>query len=308
MSRKKNKTAVVRAVCRNCDTPLVGRYCHVCGQDVFAGTNHRLREFFSNSLNVLFAWDSKIFRTLWALIAFPGRLTKEYLDGRITRYVHPSKLFWFITIVFFALLLSQIKVGDAEKERFNEATALIADEQNNPVDEVNVEKSETDTVVTNAESKAPSVGVNIGNYFIDNIEAFNKKATWEGFRSYLSSYAPYAVMLLIPLFAALVYGFFRRKHLYYTDYMVFAMHFHSFIFLWFSLAMVVGKIFPRLEAGGIVLFWIPVTYLCIALWRVYRPRVVPMIFKVLLLMLICAIAMAVMILLFLLVYFLINAY
>jgi hypothetical protein len=181
MLRKKNKTAVVRAVCRNCGTPLVGRYCHVCGQDVFAGTNHRLREFFTNSFNVIFAWDSKIFRTLWALTAFPGRLTKEYLDGRITRYVHPSKLFWFMTIVFFALLLSQIKVDDAEKDGFNEAITEILDEQNNPVDEADAEKSETDTVDANAESEAPSVGVNIGNYFIDNVETFNKKSTLEGF-------------------------------------------------------------------------------------------------------------------------------
>jgi hypothetical protein len=280
---KKNKTAVVRAVCRNCGTPLVGRYCHVCGQDVFAGTNHRLREFFSNSFNVLFAWDSKIFRTLWALIAFPGRLTKEYLEGRITRYVLPSKLFWFMTIVFFALLLSQIKVDDTEKDEFNEAMTLIADEQNNPADEA-------------------------ANANIDNVEAFNQKATWEGFRSYLSSYAPYAVMLLIPLFAALVYLFFRRRHLYYTDYMVFAMHFHTFVFLWLSLYIIVNKIFPRLEAGRLVLFWIPAIYLGIALWRVYRPRVVPMILKVLLLMLFYFIAMAVMILLFLLAYFLINTY
>jgi hypothetical protein len=269
----------------------------VCGQDVFAGTSHRLREFLSNSFNVLFAWDSKIFRTLWALVAFPGRLTKEYLDGRIKKYVLPSKLFWFITIVFFALLLSQIKVDDAEKDRFNEAMTQLADEQNTSVDEVSPEKSET-----------VAVDANIDNNFTGNVEAFSKKATLEGFRSYLSSYAPYAVMLLIPLFAALVYAFFRRRHLYYTDYMVFAMHFHTFVFLWFSLAIVVDMIFPRLDGKGLVLFWIPVTYLCIALWRVYRPRVMPMIFKVLLLMFIYAIAMAATVLLFLLIYFLINTY
>ena len=111
-SRKGSKNQLVRAVCRNCGTATVGRYCHVCGQDMFAGRTHRLLELLDDSLGNIFAWDNKVFRTLWNLIAFPGRLTREFYAGRIIRYVFPSKLLWFITIIFFALLWSTAKIGD----------------------------------------------------------------------------------------------------------------------------------------------------------------------------------------------------
>jgi len=46
-------------------------------------------------------------RVLWTLPKFlflPGRLTKEYINGRRKRYIRPFRLYLFTTFVLFTVL------------------------------------------------------------------------------------------------------------------------------------------------------------------------------------------------------------
>ena len=47
-----------------------------------------------------------VLRTLWPLFTKPGYLTLEYLAGRRVRYVTPMRLYLFLSIIAFALILS----------------------------------------------------------------------------------------------------------------------------------------------------------------------------------------------------------
>ena len=71
------------AACLNCGTALIGTHCHACGQT--AHVHKTLGAFFHDLLHGVFHFEGKIWRTLPMLAWHPGRLTREYIDGRRAR-------------------------------------------------------------------------------------------------------------------------------------------------------------------------------------------------------------------------------
>ncbi|PNU06383.1 DUF3667 domain-containing protein [Novosphingobium guangzhouense] len=87
--------------CLNCGTHLVGSHCHACGQA--AHVHRSLGAFFHDLLHGVFHFEGKIWRTLPLLAWRPGRLTREYIDGRRASYVSPIALFLFCIFLMFAV-------------------------------------------------------------------------------------------------------------------------------------------------------------------------------------------------------------
>lgn len=90
------------AACLNCGTPLNGPYCFYCGQpdrNFVRFFPALLREVLSESLE----FDSRFMRTMVPLLLKPGRLTRDYLNGRRFRYTPPLRLYLFSSIFFFLL-------------------------------------------------------------------------------------------------------------------------------------------------------------------------------------------------------------
>ena len=88
--------------CMNCGTPLKGMYCHQCGQyalDIHQPMWKYIRQYFEN----VYQFDGKIWMTLRLIFTRPGFLTNEFNDGKINSYVHPFRLYMFISVVFFTL-------------------------------------------------------------------------------------------------------------------------------------------------------------------------------------------------------------
>ena len=89
--------------CENCDAPLLGEHCHVCGQPTKGLVRHFssvLGDFFDTVLNI----DSRVLRTIGPLFARPGFLSLEYFAGRRVRYVTPMRMFLFLSLLaFFAI-------------------------------------------------------------------------------------------------------------------------------------------------------------------------------------------------------------
>ena len=88
--------------CRNCGTPLTGKFCMECGQK-----NHT---YVAPLWNVLqdfaathFGFDTKFIHSIVPLLFRPGFLTREYCLGHEERYVKPFRLYLFTSIVFFFL-------------------------------------------------------------------------------------------------------------------------------------------------------------------------------------------------------------
>lgn len=94
--------------CLNCGTVLIGSHCHACGQA--AHVHRTLGAFFHDLLHGVFHFEGKIWRTLPLLAWRPGKLTREYIDGRRASYVSPIALFLFVVFLSFAVFNA---MGDA---------------------------------------------------------------------------------------------------------------------------------------------------------------------------------------------------
>ena len=89
------------AKCLNCGTALIGSHCHACGQH--AHVHRTIAAFFHDLIHGVFHFEGKIWRTLPMLAWHPGKLTREYIDGRRASYVSPIALFLFVVFLTFAL-------------------------------------------------------------------------------------------------------------------------------------------------------------------------------------------------------------
>ena len=89
--------------CLNCGTALQGKFCYNCGQE-----NLEIKESFGHMMNHAisdyFHFDDQFFHTLKPLFFKPGFLTNEYMAGRRARYLHPVKMYIFISLVYFVIL------------------------------------------------------------------------------------------------------------------------------------------------------------------------------------------------------------
>src|SRR5476651_1803657 len=105
--------------CLNCGATLQGKFCHVCGQE-----NLEIKESFGHMMNHAisdyFHFDYQFFHTLKPLFFKPGLLTNEYMAGRRVQYLHPVKMYIFISLVYFLLFFKtgheMIKVNETNDD------------------------------------------------------------------------------------------------------------------------------------------------------------------------------------------------
>jgi hypothetical protein len=98
--------------CMNCGTALLGPHCHNCGQH--SHVHKTLGAFFHDLLHGALHFEGKLWRTLPLLFLKPGRLTREYIEGRRASYVSPIALFLFSVFVMFAALQISSVIEPAE--------------------------------------------------------------------------------------------------------------------------------------------------------------------------------------------------
>ena len=291
--QKRRNSLPVRAVCRNCGAQTQGPYCSQCGQNLFAGVSKNIGAFIFNTFEHLFAFDGKILLTLKYLLFYPGKLTCEYMQGRVVRYVNPSKLFWFIILAFMLMVGMEInknvKINEQKKSLNAQTQQKIADSlaHHLPMIQLDTVKSKDSTIQAGSNNEDSKDNDSIR----DNPE----------FRQKLMSYAPYAILLLIPLFTFLLYLLFRKRYRYFTDHMVFALHFHSFLFVFFT-CMFIADFFNISIAKYILkyILWLIPVYFATAIYRVYRPKVFALIWKTLLMITVYFIVVLTVVVLFLL--------
>jgi len=228
-------------------------------------------------MDTVLAWDNKLIVTLKYLVFYPGKLTKEFFAGKIASYVFPSKLFWFMSILFFATLSV-----DTEMELSNNDIGRI-------INVVQKNISAEENKVTDKEK----VSLEIKEILDDRIK--NNETS-----KVFISYAPYAMFLLIPVFALLVQMFYFRRCKYYASQMIFSLHFHTFVFLAFAIFNIVLFFHPPLEDSDSLTwlyFLLPAIYFIISLYVVYRPKKRHLLWKMPLIMLLYLFAMLVTIVL-----------
>ena len=94
--------AHAHGLCTDCGAATSGNFCANCGQPTHV---HRtLLHLGEELLHGVMHFDARIWRTLPLLWLNPGRLTREWVEGKRSRYVSPLAIFLFtLFVMFFAL-------------------------------------------------------------------------------------------------------------------------------------------------------------------------------------------------------------
>ncbi|GGB01191.1 DUF3667 domain-containing protein [Puia dinghuensis] len=126
LKERKEKT------CLNCQTEIIGRYCHVCGQENLEPKEtvwHLVQHFFNDITH----FDGKFFATLKYLLKKPGFLSLEYMRGRRMAYLNPVRMYVFTSAIFFIVLFSMsrpekmARVMKEDQEETQKTTHSLAD-------------------------------------------------------------------------------------------------------------------------------------------------------------------------------------
>ncbi len=94
--------------CRNCGGLVENRYCTVCGQ-LGADFHRPVWDLVASSLGDMLSLDGRLWRSLPMLMLRPGRMTRDYIDGKRARYVPPFRLFLLTSVVFFLTVFAVLE-------------------------------------------------------------------------------------------------------------------------------------------------------------------------------------------------------
>ena len=91
--------------CLNCEHPLdmSDKFCPSCSQ---ANSTKKLslKDFFDEFFSSLISYDSKLLRTLSALLLKPGKITRDYINGKRVSYTNPFRFLLSLAIVYFLII------------------------------------------------------------------------------------------------------------------------------------------------------------------------------------------------------------
>ena len=137
--------------CLNCGTIVVGRYCHVCGQENVVPKEtfwHVVTHFFYDITH----FDGKFFHSIKYLITRPGFLPKEYLVGRRATYLNPVRMYVFTSAIFFLLFFSFFY-----SDKDGDIVTTINDKTNAEIDKMDSASFAAFTADINKEEGKPAI-------------------------------------------------------------------------------------------------------------------------------------------------------
>lgn len=195
--------------CRNCGTPAGGRFCPECGQTT-ALHPPTAREFLQELLENQVALNGAIWKTLRKLVN-PGQLTLEYFAGRKRRYVPPLRLYLTASLIFF--LVAKVLMP----------TANVAVKFNGSV-------AGDGPIVLQCDA-GDSFCAGFEKRLHDHFAGMTRTQAGNFMAQRVVSYFPYAMFLLVPVFALLTRAAYWNRPFNYGEHLVFAFHVHAFVFL-----------------------------------------------------------------------------
>ncbi|HJV01659.1 MAG TPA: DUF3667 domain-containing protein [Burkholderiaceae bacterium] len=259
--------------CANCQAATSGNYCHQCGQETVLHPPSA-REFLHEFIGHYVALEGKLWGTLGRLLFRPGALTNEYVRGRRVRFVQPLRLYLTLSVLFFAVLKLSNPINLASSEAA--ATPAAAHAAAGPAaparqrgevvffDDDGDGDGDGDLLVTALKGYWPAGAAKLKHqeqYLSGLTDAQRVDVFTQGFYHF----APYAMFLLLPMFALYLKVLYLGSGRRYGEHLLFALHVNAFAF-----ALFMGLMLPM---PGIVRFalwvWL-LAYLPWAMRRVYQ--------------------------------------
>ncbi|MFN3192701.1 MAG: DUF3667 domain-containing protein [Aureliella sp.] len=267
-------------LCRNCGKPVPQQYCSWCGQST-KEIRVSFRSLLVDFVGEYFTIDSKLVRSGIPLLFRPGFLTCVFLEGKRVPYIQPLRLYLFSSVLFF-LTLALVTGGNGARETLD-SEATVTGSGNDASDENSLADLNTPEAgeikeqgVSFTEARFDETTV-FGRYVNERLDAQDRRIKRMGYDAYMRSLVrgflsalPKALFLLMPLFALLLKVCYLRSDPLYIDHLIFAFHYHAFIYALTSILLIIGSQSDGLLALSLLcgILCYP-GYLLLAMKRVY---------------------------------------
>lgn len=259
--------------CLNCGTVVIGKYCHVCGQENVE-PKETVWQLVSHFFTDITHFDGKFFTSIKDLILKPGFLSKEYAKGKRVSYLNPVRMYLFTSFIFFLVFFSLYKVDEnsvniginknnidkMDSAKLNELSSqinngkpLTKEEIKNKIDSSGISFTTTKYTSKEEYNSVLKAGLKKDNWFermitykgIELNEKYhnNKRLVITTLLDRMQHSIPQMLFVLLPLFALfLKLLYIRHKNFYYTDHAIFTIHFYIFVFIEMLLIFIISKI------------------------------------------------------------------
>jgi hypothetical protein len=277
--------------CLNCEATVVGQYCSACGQENIE-VIEKFWPMITHNIGHYFHFDSKFLSTIGPLVTKPGFLTNKYIAGKRTSYLHPIQTYLFISIVFFLLmpigsnsnkgekLSSKIKEEQVSEKKLLESPAKDINKagstrgKSTPVKEKHItfnglQLDQDSTIEAYEERQKKLSSSNRDNFFTHYANKQLLKLTGKDSEKNIDKFIrnlPKLMFILLPLFAVILKLVFWRNRKYYIEHFVYSLHLHSFLFILFTILLILDYISFGFLSGAFIGFM--ATGLII--WYIYR--------------------------------------
>lgn len=256
--------------CRNCGTGVTGEYCTHCGQRE-GRADRRFLDLAGELIGDVFDLDSRFWRTLFYLLLRPGYLSAEFMVGRRARYLPPLRLYLVISFAMFLVMsfdtsnAISVSAGPEADSREQVVVAISQEDLGGALDgEAASDPNEWSAEIGLADEDSPQWLKQIDQRAEENVKKLREDPS--EFVQTMVGYLPQLMFLLLPLFALLVQITYLFSPFHYLQHLVFALHYHSFVFLLYLIGRLC--VLLGLEISG-WLFLVLLIYLPLALRRTY---------------------------------------
>ncbi|WP_305982859.1 DUF3667 domain-containing protein [Roseivirga thermotolerans] len=94
---------VSTACCQSCGQPLMGKYCHVCGEKVLVQSDKALGVWVKDLLSNVWQLEGRLIRSMKLLLFKPGKYASDYARGARVKYIKPLNIFLIVNLMYFLL-------------------------------------------------------------------------------------------------------------------------------------------------------------------------------------------------------------
>lgn len=285
--------------CLNCGHSFAEHdiFCSQCGQKN-RDSKIKFRDFINEVFKGFTSWDTKFWTTLFPLLSKPGKVSKDYIEGKRARYTNPFRFYLTTSILFFLLAGIGQKVDDYKQfASGNKQTEKELSIINFNYNEEESDKKSNDLKVglTNdskfskfynfySENKELSTANALdslklrrtfGNRFLylqakksyefqENPAARNKELI-----ATMRKQTPKALFIFLPLFALFLALIYFKKEFTYVEHLIFVFHTQTVCFFLLMLSTFFNMLFSIKDIGFLIAIFVFFIYFFIAMKKFY---------------------------------------
>jgi predicted nucleic acid-binding Zn ribbon protein len=292
--------------CLNCGHSIEANenYCSNCGQAV--DTERVLfKDLIIDILGYFFFYDYKLKNSLKLMLFKPGQLSLDFVRGKKADFIHPIRLYFIVSLIFFALAslnsnddddkainitYSNEHQTDTIGSDFKKLSALFGVSDSSIVDSNLIQDSKNDKLSLlelfiierkhnpkmsrEAIFKKYNIEDTVINNFVFSKAEYSLRASIEDLVKVFQQKFKLLIFIFLPFFVVFMHLIHYKKDIYYYENLIFAFNTQTALFLLLIMGEIIGLFSEDISSyitAFIFLLAFPL-YLYLALKRFYQYR------------------------------------